>query len=176
MIPVEAMPPLMFGGLVLFMLIGYPVSFSLAALGFFFGFIAIEHGFFGLNYLQAIPGRVFGSVLSNDLLLAIPFFTFMGAVLERCGLAEDMLDSMGQLFGPIRGGLGYSVIIVGFILGAITGTVAAQVIAIAMISMPVMIRYGYNMRYTTGVLAASGTITQLVPPSLVLIVLADQLG
>ena len=176
MIPVEAMPPLMFGGLVLFMLVGYPVSFSLAALGFFFGFIAIEHGFFGLNYLQAIPGRVFGNILSNDLLLAIPFFTFMGAVLERCGLAEDMLDSMGQLFGPIRGGLGYSVIIVGFILGAITGTVAAQVIAMALISMPIMIRYGYNMRYTTGVLAASGTITQLVPPSLVLIVLADQLG
>jgi TRAP-type mannitol/chloroaromatic compound transport system permease large subunit len=110
------------------------------------------------------------------LLLAIPFFTFMGAILERCGLAEDMLDSMGQLFGPIRGGLGYSVIIVGFILGAITGTVAAQVIAMALISMPVMIRYGYNMRYITGVLAASGTITQLVPPSLVLIVLADQLG
>src|SRR5258707_1239306 len=132
--------------------------------------------FFYQNFLQAIPGRVFGSVLANDLLLAIPFFTFMGAVLERCGLAEDMLDSMGQLFGPIRGGLGYSVIIVGFILGAITGTVAAQVIAMAMISMPVMIRYGYNIRYITGVLAASGTITQLVPPSLVLIVLADQLG
>jgi tripartite ATP-independent transporter DctM subunit len=170
------MPPLMFGGLVLFMLIGYPVAFSLSALGFFFGFIAIENGFFGLNYLQAIPGRVFGNVLSNDLLLAVPFFTFMGAVLERCGLAEDMLDSMGQLFGPIRGGLGYSVIVVGFILGAITGTVAAQVIAMALISMPIMIRYGYNMRYTTGVLAASGTMTQLVPPSLVLIVLADQLG
>ena len=119
---------------------------------------------------------MFGNVLSNDLLLAVPFFTFMGAILERCGLAEDMLDSMGQLFGPIRGGLGYSVIIVGFILGAITGTVAAQVIAMALISMPVMIRYKYNIRYTTGVLAASGTITQLVPPSLVLIVLADQLG
>ncbi len=176
MITVETMPPLMFGGLVLFMLLGYPVAFSLAALGLFFGFVAIEHGFFDLNFLQAIPGRVFGSVLSNDLLLAIPFFTFMGAVLERCGLAEDMLDSMGQLFGPIRGGLGYSVIIVGFILGAITGTVAAQVIAMALISMPVMMRYGYSMRYTTGVLAASGTITQLVPPSLVLIVLADQLG
>jgi len=175
-IPLEAMPPLMFGGLILFMLIGYPVAFSLAALGFFFGFISIEQGFFGFNYLQAVPGRIFGSVLSNELLLAIPFFTFMGAILERCGLAEDMLDSMGQLFGTIRGGLGYSVIIVGFILGAITGTVAAQVIAMALISMPVMIRYGYNMRYTTGVLAASGTITQLVPPSLVLIVLADQLG
>jgi len=176
MITLQTMPPLMFGGLVVFMLLGYPVAFTLAALGFTFGFIAIQHGFFDLSYLQAIPLRIFGNVLSNELLLAIPFFTFMGAVLERCGLAEDMLDSMGQLFGPIRGGLGYSVIIVGFILGAITGTVAAQVIAMAMISMPVMIRYGYNIRYTTGVLAASGTITQLVPPSLVLIVLADQLG
>ena len=176
MITLEMMPPLMFGGLVLAMLIGYPVAFTLAAVGLSFGFLSIHLGFFDLNFLQAIPGRVFGSVLSNELLLAIPFFTFMGAVLERCGLAEDMLDSMGQLFGPIRGGLGYSVIIVGFILGAITGTVAAQVIAMALISMPVMIRYGYNMRYITGVLAASGTITQLVPPSLVLIVLADQLG
>jgi tripartite ATP-independent transporter DctM subunit len=175
-IPLEWMPPLMFGGLVLTMLIGFPVAFTLAALGISFGFVAINQGFFDLNFLQAIPSRVFGNVLSNELLLAIPFFTFMGSVLERCGLAEDMLDSMGQLFGPIRGGLGYSVIIVGFILGAITGTVAAQVIAMALISMPVMIRYGYNMRYITGVLAASGTITQLVPPSLVLIVLADQLG
>ena len=176
MITLEAMPPLMFGGLVLVMLIGYPVAFSLAALGIGFGFVAIDHGFFTVSFLQAIPGRVFGNVLSNDLLLAVPFFTFMGAILERCGLAEDMLDSMGQLFGPIKGGLGYSVIIVGFILGAITGTVAAQVIAMAMISLPVMMRYKYNIRYTTGVLAASGTITQLVPPSLVLIVLADQLG
>jgi len=175
-IPLAWMPPLMFAGLVVFMLIGFPVSFSLAAVGLFFGFISIEHGFFPFNFLQAIPGRMFGSILSNDLLLAIPFFTFMGAVLEKCGLAEDMLDSMGQLFGPIRGGLGYSVIIVGFILGAITGTVAAQVIAMALITMPIMIRYNYDMKYATGVLAASGTITQLVPPSLVLVVLADQLG
>ena len=176
MISLEIMPPLMFGGLVLAMLIGFPVAFTLAAVGLSFGFLSIHLGFFDLNFLQAIPGRIFGSVLSNELLLAIPFFTFMGSVLERCGLAEDMLDSMGQLFGPVRGGLGYSVIIVGFILGAITGTVAAQVIAMALISMPVMIRYGYNIRYITGVLAASGTITQLVPPSLVLIVMADQLG
>jgi tripartite ATP-independent transporter DctM subunit len=175
MIPLEWMPPLMFGGLIVFMLIGFPVAFSLMAAGLFFAGIAISENFFGMPFLQAIPQRIFGSVLANDLLLAIPFFTFMGAILERCGLAEEMLDSMGQLFGPIRGGLGYSVIIVGFILGAITGTVAAQVIAMAMISLPVMMRYGYNMRYATGVLAASGTITQLVPPSLVLIVLADQL-
>jgi len=175
MIPLEWMPPLMFGGLIIFMLIGFPVAFSLMAAGLFFSAIAISEGFFGIPFLQAIPQRIFGSVLANDLLLAIPFFTFMGAILERCGLAEEMLDSMGQLFGRVRGGLGYSVIIVGFILGAITGTVAAQVIAMAMISLPVMMRYGYNMRYATGVLAASGTITQLVPPSLVLIVLADQL-
>ncbi|MBV9260421.1 MAG: TRAP transporter large permease subunit, partial [Pseudolabrys sp.] len=176
MISLGAMPPLMFGGLILMMLIGYPVAFTLSTLGFLFGALSIYLGFFDLSFLQAIPFRIFGNVLSNELLLAIPFFTFMGAVLERCGLAEDMLDSMGQLFGPVRGGLGYSVILVGFILGAITGTVAAQVIAMALISMPVMLRYGYNKRYITGVLAASGTITQLVPPSLVLIVLADQLG
>ncbi|SFV12909.1 TRAP transporter large permease [Pseudoduganella namucuonensis] len=175
MIPLELMPPVMFGGLVVFMLVGFPVAFSLLAVGLFFGLISIHHGYFTIPFMQAVPQRIFGSVLANDLLLAIPFFTFMGAVLEKCRLAEDMLDSMGQLFGRIRGGLGYSVIIVGFILGAITGTVAAQVIAMAMISLPVMMRYGYHMRYATGVLAASGTITQLVPPSLVLVVLADQL-
>ncbi len=176
MIPLEWMPPLMFGGLVVFMLVGYPVAFTLAALGLSCGFVSVQLGFFPAEFLQAIPQRIFGSILANDLLLAIPFFTFMGAILEKCGLAEDMLDAMGQLFGPVRGGLGYSVILVGFILGAITGTVAAQVIAMALISLPVMIRHNYNMKYATGVLAASGTITQLVPPSLVLVVLADQLG
>ncbi len=171
----ELMAPLMFGGLVVFMLIGYPVAFSLAAVGLFFGFWGIELGFFQVALLQALPERVFG-IISNDLLLAIPFFTFMGAILERCGLAEDMLDSMGQLFGPVRGGLAYAVIIVGAILGAITGTVAASVIAMGLISLPIMMRYGYDMRLSTGVIAASGTITQLIPPSLVLVVLADQLG
>jgi tripartite ATP-independent transporter DctM subunit len=171
----ENFAPIMFAGLVVIMLIGFPVAFSLSALGLFCGFFAIEMGWFPVGFMANLPLNVFG-ILSNELLLAIPFFTLMGAVLEKCGLAEDMLDSMGQLFGPVRGGLGYSVIIVGFILGAITGTVAGQVIAMAMISLPVMMRYGYNMRYSTGVLAASGTITQLVPPSLVLIVMADQLG
>lgn len=175
MIPMEWFPPLMFAGLIVIMLIGFPVAFSLAALGLGCGLYAVSQGWFPAEFLSALPQNVLG-ILSNDLLLAIPFFTLMGAVLEKCGLAEDMLDSMGQLFGPIRGGLGYSVIIVGFILGAITGTVAGQVIAMAMISLPVMMRYGYHMRYATGVLAASGTITQLVPPSLVLVVLADQLG
>ena len=168
-------PPVMFAGLIVIMLIGFPVAFSLAALGLASGFYAIHMGWFPAAFMGNLPISLF-SILNNDLLLAIPFFTFMGTILEKCGLAEDMLDSMGQLFGTKRGGIGYSVIIVGFILGAITGTVAGQVIAMALISLPVMMRYNYNMRYATGVLAASGTITQLVPPSLVLVVLADQLG
>ena len=171
----ENFAPLMFAGLILTLLIGFPVAFSLSALGLACGYFAVYMGWFPASFMSALPLNVFG-ILSNDLLLAIPFFTLMGSILEKCGLAEDMLDSMGQLFGPVKGGLGYSVIIVGFILGAITGTVAGQVIAMAMISLPVMMRWGYNMRYATGVLAASGTITQLVPPSLVLVVLADQLG
>src|ERR1700710_2376894 len=152
----ENFAPFMFGALVFIMLIGFPVAFSLAALGLASGFFAIEMGWFPGRFMSTLPLNVYG-ILSNELLLAIPFFTFMGAILEKCGLAEDMLDSMGQLFGPIRGGLGYSVILVGFILGAITGTVAAQVIAMALISMPIMIRYGYNIRYITGVRGALGT-------------------
>ncbi|MFT8244773.1 TRAP transporter large permease [Roseomonas sp. BN140053] len=172
---VDIMPPIMFGGLVLFLLLGFPVAFSLAATGLFFGFISIELGFFTEAYLYNLPLRVFG-ILSNDLLLSIPFFTLMGAVLERCGLAEDLLEGTGQLFGKIPGGLAYAVILVGAVLGAITGTVAASVIAMGMISLPIMLRYGYDVRIATGVIAASGTITQVIPPSLVLIVLGDQLG
>jgi tripartite ATP-independent transporter DctM subunit len=169
------MAPTMFAGLVVFLLFGFPVAFSLSALGLFFGLLAIEVGYFGPEFLQALPYRTFG-IMSNELLLAIPFFTFMGAILERSGLAEDLLEGMGQLFGPVPGGLAYAVIFVGAILGAITGTVAASVIAMGMISLPVMLRYGYDMRIGTGVIAASGTITQVIPPSLVLIVLADQIG
>jgi len=171
----DIMPPLMFGGLILFLLFGFPAAFSLAAVGLFFGFVSIEIGLFTEAYLFNLPLRVF-NILSNDLLLAIPFFTLMGAILERCGLAEDLLEGTGQLFGKIPGGLAYAVIIVGAILGAITGTVAASVIAMGMISLPIMMRYGYDMRIATGVIAASGTITQVIPPSLVLIVLGDQLG
>jgi tripartite ATP-independent transporter DctM subunit len=171
----DNMAPLMFGGLIVFMLIGYPAAFSLAAVGLFFGFIGIELGLIRPDYLGNLTYQLYG-IVSNDLLLAIPFFTFMGAILERCGLAEDLLDSIGQLFGPVRGGLSYAVIFVGAILGAITGTVAASVIAMGVISVPIMMRYGYSTRHTMGVIAASGTITQVIPPSLVLIVLADQLG
>src|SRR5687767_5625123 len=169
------MAPIMFAGLIAFLLIGFPVAFSLAALGLAFGAISIHLGLFAPEYMSNLPLRVFG-ILSNDLLLAIPFFTFMGAILERCGLAEDLLDSTGQLFGGVPGGLAYAVIIVGALLGAITGTVAASVIAMGMIALPAMMRYGYEMKTATGVIAASGTITQLIPPSLVLVVLADQLG
>jgi len=167
--------PLMFALLVAVMLIGFPVAFSLAALGLGFGAFAIGMGYFPEAFLANLPLRVFG-ILSNELLLAIPFFTFMGAILERCGLAEDLLEGTGQLFGRIPGGLGFAVIIVGAVLGAITGTVAASVIAMGVISLPIMLRHGYDQRYATGVIAASGTITQLIPPSLVLVVLADQLG
>ena len=161
------LPALMFGGMVFFMLIGYPAAFSLAATGLFFGFIGIQFGLIGPEFLGNLAYQLYG-VISNDLLLAIPFFTLMGAILERCGLAEDLLDSIGQLFGPVRGGLSYAVIFVGAILGAITGTVAASVIAMGVISMQPMLRYGYSTRHTMGVIAASGTITQLIPPSLVL--------
>src|SRR6187397_3495390 len=171
----EHLAPLMFVGMILFMLIGYPAAFSLAATGLFFGFLGIEFGLIRADFLGNLTYQLFG-IISNDLLLAIPFFTFMGAILERCGLAEDLLDSFGQLFGPIRGGLSYAVILVGAVLGAITGTVAASVIAMGVISMTPMLKFGYSVRHTMGVIAASGTITQLIPPSLVLVVLADQMG
>src|ERR1700736_3432035 len=170
----ENMAPLMFGGMIIFMLVGYPAAFSLAAAGLSFGFIGIELGLIRPDFLGNLTYQLFG-IISNDLLLAIPFFTFMGAILERCGLAEDLLDSIGQLFGPVRGGLSYAVIFVGAILGAITGTVAPSVIAMGVISMTPMIKYGYSTRHTMGVIAASRTITQLIPPSLVLVVLADPL-
>jgi tripartite ATP-independent transporter DctM subunit len=175
MIEMQHLPPIMFGSLIFAMLIGFPVAFTLGGLGLGFGFYAVSQGFFPEAFMSNLPLRLFG-IVSNELLLSIPFFTFMGAILERCGLAEDLLEGTGQLFGSKPGGLGFAVIIVGAILGAITGTVAASVIAMGVISLPVMMRNGYNVRYATGVIAASGTITQLIPPSLVLVVLADQLG
>jgi tripartite ATP-independent transporter DctM subunit len=169
------MAPLMFGGLVVFLLIGYPVAFSLAATGLFFGVVGIEMGLLHPSLLQALPERVFG-IMGNSTLLAIPFFTFMGLILERSGMAEDLLDTIGQLFGTIRGGIAYAVIFVGALLAATTGIVAASVLAMGLISLPVMMRYGYSARLSTGVIAASGTLAQIIPPSLVLIVLADQMG
>ena len=172
---IENMAPIMFVALVVFLLLGYPVAFSLGAVGLLFAFIGIELGQFHPNFLQALPERVYG-VMNNDTLLAIPFFTFMGLVLERSGMAEDLLDTVGQLFGTIRGGLAFAVIFVGALLAATTGVVAASVISMGLISLPIMLRYGYDRRVATGVIAASGTLAQIIPPSLVLIVMADQLG
>lgn len=169
------MAPLMFGALVVFMLFGYPVAFALAANGVVFGLIGIELGLLTPALFQALPDRIFG-VMSNDTLLAIPFFTFMGLILERSGMAEDLLDTIGQLFGPVRGGLAFAVIFVGAILAATTGVVAASVISMGLISLPIMMRYGYDQRIASGVIAASGTLAQIIPPSLVLIIMADQLG
>ena len=159
----------------IFLLLGYPAAFSLGAVGLIFGLIGIELGQFAPDFLQALPERIYG-VMSNDTLLAIPFFTFMGLVLERSGMAEDLLDTIGQLFGTVRGGLAYAVIFVGALLAATTGVVAASVISMGLISLPIMLRYGYDRRVASGVIAASGTLAQIIPPSLVLIVMADQLG
>ncbi len=167
--------PIMFGTLVIFLLSGFPVAFSLAANGLLFGLVGIELGLLKPELLQALPNRILG-IMANDTLLAIPFFTFMGLILERSGMAEDLLDTIGQLFGPVRGGVAYAVIFVGALLAATTGVVAASVISMGLISLPVMLRYGYDKRLAAGVIAAAGTLAQIIPPSLVLIVMADQLG
>ena len=171
----ELMAPLMFAGLVVFLLLGYPVAFSLAFTGLAFGLLGIGLGMLEPALLQALPERVLG-IMANSTLLAIPFFTLMGLILERSGMAEDLLDTIGQVFGAIRGGIAYAVVFVGALLAATTGVVAASVLAMGLISLPVMMRYGYSNRLSTGVIAASGTLAQIIPPSLVLIVLADQMG
>ena len=167
--------PIMFGGLIFFLLLGFPVAFSLGACGLFFALIGIELGVLPEALMQALPLRIYG-IMQNETMLAIPFFTLMGLILERSGMAEDLLDTVGQLFGPIRGGVAIAVIIVGAMLAATTGVVAASVISMGLISLPIMLRYGYDRRIASGVIAASGTLAQIIPPSLVLIILADQLG
>ncbi|HZF33625.1 MAG TPA: TRAP transporter large permease subunit [Candidatus Angelobacter sp.] len=171
----DNMAPIMFAALVIFLLLGYPVAFSLAFVGLAFGVLGIELGLLGANLFGALPQRMWG-IVSNDTLLAIPFFTYMGLILERSGMAEDLLDTVGQLFGPVRGGLAYAVVFVGALLAATTGVVAASVIAMGLISLPIMLRYGYDRSLASGVIAASGTLAQIIPPSLVLIIMADQLG
>ena len=177
----QNMAPIMFLSLFVFLLLGYPVAFALAANGLLFFVVGVELAPYSESInlswplLNALPDRFWG-VMANETLLAIPFFTFMGIVLERSGMAEDLLDTIGQLFGPVRGGLAYAVIFVGALLAATTGVVAASVIAMGLISLPIMLRYGYDRRVASGVIAASGTLAQIIPPSLVLIVLADQLG
>ena len=167
--------PALFGGLLGFLLMGFPVAFSLAAVGLAFGFLGMEIGLFPPGLFQALPLRVFG-IMSNETLLAIPFFTLMGIILERSRMAEELLETVAQVFGPVRGGLAVAVVLVGALLAATTGVVAAAVISMGLISLPIMLRYGYNRAIATGTINASGTLAQALPPSLVLIVLADQLG
>lgn len=167
--------PIMFINLIGFLLLGFPVAFTLAAIGVLYGLVAIELNLMQPALFQALPQRIFG-IVANDTLLAVPFFTLMGLILERSGMAEDLLDTIGQLFGPIRGGLAIAVVLVGAMLAATTGVISASVISMGLISLPIMLRYGYSSRLATGVIAASGTLSQIIPPSIVLIILADQLG
>lgn len=172
---VANLAPIMFINLIVFLLLGFPVAFTLAATGLLYGLVAIEFSLMQPALFQALPQRIFG-IIANDTLLAVPFFTLMGLILERSGMAEDLLDTIGQLFGPIRGGLAIAVVLVGAMLAATTGVISASVISMGLISLPIMLRYGYDRKLATGVIAASGTLSQIIPPSVVLIILADQLG
>jgi TRAP-type mannitol/chloroaromatic compound transport system permease large subunit len=171
----ENIAPIMFGSLLLFLLSGFPVAFALAATGMSFGWLAVELGLVPAQFFNALPLRLYG-IMANDVLLAIPFFTFMGLILERSRMAEDLLDTIGQVFGPMRAGLAIAVVLVGAMLAATTGVVAASVISMGLISLPIMMRYGYSRPLAAGVITASGTLAQIIPPSIVLIVIADQLG
>ncbi len=171
----DLLGPLMFLGALIFIFTGFPVAFSLGGTALVFGALGIHYGFFDLKLMQAMPERIFG-IMENYTLLAVPFFIFMGTMLERTGLAENLLKTMGMLFGPLRGGLAISVVVVGTLLAAATGVVGATVVAMGLISLPIMLRYRYSKELATGVIAASGTLGQVIPPSIVLIVLADQLG
>lgn len=169
-----------FGGLMfvcalLLIFSGYPVAFALSGVALLFLPVGIGLDFFSLNLMGALPQNVFG-IMENYVLLAVPYFIFMGTMLERSGLAEDLLKTMGQTFGTLRGGLALSVVVVGTLLAAATGVVGATVVAMGLISLPVMLRYNYSRSLSTGVIAASGTLGQIIPPSVVLIVIADQLG
>ncbi len=165
----------MFAGFFLILLTGFPVAFSFAAAAMLFGLIGLSVGAFDLNLIKLMPNRWFGT-MSDFTLLAIPFFVFLGAVLEKSGLAEDLLETVGVILGPVRGGMALAVVFVGTLLAATTGVVAATVIVMGMLSLPVMLRYGYDKKLATGVIIASGTLAQLIPPSLVLVVLSDQIG
>ena len=154
---------------------GFPVAFSLGGVSLLFAFLGVEQGYFDWVFLQAFPQRVFG-IMSNTVLLAVPFFIFMGTLLERARLAEDLLRTIGLLFGPMRGGLAFAVVFVGALLAAATGVVGASVVAMGLISLPLMRRYGYSTELATGVITASGTLGQIIPPSVVLVVLGDQMG
>ncbi|BCX04711.1 MAG: C4-dicarboxylate ABC transporter [Candidatus Roseilinea sp.] len=166
---------LMFVGFFFLLLTGYPVAFSFAGVSIVFGLIGLAIGAFNFNLLLSLPNSWFG-IMSDSTLLAIPFFIFMGAILEKSGLAEELLETVGQLMGPVKGGIALAVVIVGTLLAATTGVVAATIIAMGLISLPTMLKYGYNKGLATGVIIASGTMAQMIPPSIVLVLLSDQFG
>ncbi|QDU83375.1 Sialic acid TRAP transporter permease protein SiaT [Planctomycetes bacterium Pla163] len=171
----EWLGPALFLAAFVLIFLGYPVAFSLAGSALAFAWIGVELDVFPVGILGAFPSRVFG-VMSNQVLMAVPFFIFMGTTLQRSRLAEDLLHTVGLIFGARRGGLALAVVIVGTLLAAATGVVGASVVAMGMISLPIMLRYGYKAELATGVIAASGTLGQIVPPSVVLVVLGDQMG
>jgi tripartite ATP-independent transporter DctM subunit len=166
---------MMFVGFFFILISGYPVAFSFAGTALVFALIGLGLGAIDLNLILTLPSRWFG-VMSDYTLLAIPFFIFLGAVLEKSGLAEELLDTVGMLLGPLRGGIALAVVVVGTLLAATTGVVAATIIAMGMISLPTMLRYGYDKKLATGTIMAAGTLAQLIPPSLVLVLLSDQIG
>jgi tripartite ATP-independent transporter DctM subunit len=166
---------LMFLGIFIALSFGYPIAPTFAGTAMVFGLIGLALGAFKPELLRALPDRWFGT-MSDYTYLAIPYFVYMGTILEKSGLAEDLLETVGILFGRIPGGLALGVILVGALLGAATGVVAASVITMGLISLPIMLRYGYDKELATGAIASAGTITQLIPPATVLVVLADQLG
>jgi len=166
---------LMFFGFFVILMTGYPVAFSFAGTAIIFGLIGLGIGAFDLSLMTALPFRWFGT-MSDFTLLAIPYFIYLGAVLEKSGIAEELLETVGILLGPVKGGIALAVVLVGTLLAATTGVVAASVIAMGLITLPVMLRYGYSKELATGVICASGTLAQMIPPSLVLVVLSDQVG
>lgn len=166
---------IMFLGALVLIFTGYPVAFALGGTAILFGILGLSLGLFDFSFVGLFPQRIFG-IMSNYTLLAIPFFIFMGVILEKSKLAESLLETIGILFGGFRGGLAIAVVFVGTLLAATTGVVAATVVAMGLISLPIMLRYGYSKTLATGSIAAAGTLGQIIPPSVVLVVLGDQLG
>ena len=166
---------LMFGVVVVVLLAGYPVAFSLGGVALIFALVGIAGGGFDASFLDTMPNRLFG-IMSNETLLAVPLFVFMGITLERAKIAENLLDSLSAMFGRLRGGLGISVTVVGMLLAASTGIVGATVVTMGLLSLPTMLRRGYSPRIATGTICAAGTLGQIIPPSIVLVLLGDVLS
>ena len=169
------LPLLLFLLVVAALLAGYPVAFTLAGVSLMFASLAALLGVFDMGYLEALPSRVFGS-MNNETLIAVPLFIFMGLVLEKARIADDLLETLGMLFGRVRGGLAVSVVVVGALLAASTGIVGATVVTMGLLSLPVMLRRGYDPRVAAGTICASGTLGQIIPPSIILVLLGDVLS